>query len=152
MVKRKFSECNASNRYLCDESECNTCYEKSFAHHHPEKSLEWSSRNALKPYQVTKSIRKKLWFDCSICGHEYQMSLNNINKGRGCKYCNGKYLCEKLDCMVCHKKTFAFLSPEKSKFWSEKNEKGPDRVFNNCLLYTSPSPRDQRGSRMPSSA
>ena len=24
--------------------------------------------------------------------------------------------------------------------------------FNACLLYTSPSPRDQRGSRMPSSA
>ena len=24
--------------------------------------------------------------------------------------------------------------------------------FNDCLLYTSPSPRDQRGSRMPSSA
>ena len=26
------------------------------------------------------------------------------------------------------------------------------RVENPCLLYTSPSPRDQRGSRMPSSA
>ena len=26
------------------------------------------------------------------------------------------------------------------------------RTFYNCLLYTSPSPRDQRGSRMPSSA
>ena len=25
-------------------------------------------------------------------------------------------------------------------------------TFANCLLYTSPSPRDQRGSRMPSSA
>ena len=25
-------------------------------------------------------------------------------------------------------------------------------LFSNCLLYTSPSPRDQRGSRMPSSA
>ena len=24
--------------------------------------------------------------------------------------------------------------------------------YSNCLLYTSPSPRDQRGSRMPSSA
>ena len=24
--------------------------------------------------------------------------------------------------------------------------------YNHCLLYTSPSPRDQRGSRMPSSA
>ena len=28
----------------------------------------------------------------------------------------------------------------------------PDADFTNCLLYTSPSPRDQRGSRMPSSA
>ena len=28
----------------------------------------------------------------------------------------------------------------------------PDDIFRNCLLYTSPSPRDQRGSRMPSSA
>ena len=28
----------------------------------------------------------------------------------------------------------------------------PDGKFKPCLLYTSPSPRDQRGSRMPSSA
>ena len=27
-----------------------------------------------------------------------------------------------------------------------------DEMFRLCLLYTSPSPRDQRGSRMPSSA
>ena len=27
-----------------------------------------------------------------------------------------------------------------------------ESLFNDCLLYTSPSPRDQRGSRMPSSA
>ena len=28
----------------------------------------------------------------------------------------------------------------------------PDFTYYACLLYTSPSPRDQRGSRMPSSA
>ena len=27
-----------------------------------------------------------------------------------------------------------------------------DQQYKDCLLYTSPSPRDQRGSRMPSSA
>ena len=31
-------------------------------------------------------------------------------------------------------------------------EKGVSSTFYICLLYTSPSPRDQRGSRMPSSA
>jgi len=33
-----------------------------------------------------------------------------------------------------------------------KVEKKKHDGFNICLLYTSPSPRDQRGSRMPSSA
>ena len=31
-------------------------------------------------------------------------------------------------------------------------DKAPSYKLKNCLLYTSPSPRDQRGSRMPSSA
>ena len=34
-------------------------------------------------------------------------------------------------------------SPEKREF---------DELINNCLLYTSPSPRDRTTSRMPSSA
>ena len=31
-------------------------------------------------------------------------------------------------------------------------DRKPKRGFNGCLLYTSPSPRDKRQSRMPSSA
>ena len=34
----------------------------------------------------------------------------------------------------------------------EDGNKRTGRMISNCLLYTSPSPRDQRGSRMPSSA
>ena len=37
--------------------------------------------------------------------------------------------------------------------WRDLPERfGDFRVIHTCLLYTSPSPRDQRGSRMPSSA
>ena len=45
-----------------------------------------------------------------------------------------------------------------SKQWLDLNELLSQRILNKiplpyfCLLYTSPSPRDQRGSRMPSSA
>ena len=34
------------------------------------------------------------------------------------------------------------------QYWTKVKE----ALLMNCLLYTSPSPRDQRGSRMPSSA
>ena len=34
----------------------------------------------------------------------------------------------------------------------QEKEKGTIQWLSSCLLYTSPSPRDQRGSRMPSSA
>ena len=40
---------------------------------------------------------------------------------------------------------------ESTKVFSKLARKH-DIVFATCLLYTSPSPRDQRGSRMPSSA
>ena len=46
-----------------------------------------------------------------------------------------------------------YLCPGNTRVSGQKN---PDYqsvyVFNNCLLYTSPSPRDKRQSRMPSSA
>ena len=44
---------------------------------------------------------------------------------------------EKAYALICE----AHLTSRNIKHWNE-----------NCLLYTSPSPRDQRGSRMPSSA
>ena len=37
-------------------------------------------------------------------------------------------------------------------FWQFSFFDGPKTGVYTCLLYTSPSPRDQRGSRMPSSA
>ena len=49
------------------------------------------------------------------------------------------------------KKSFRSLA---RKFHPDKNPNDPESElkFKDCLLYTSPSPRDQRGSRMPSSA
>ena len=41
-------------------------------------------------------------------------------------------------------------TPKRVQIYSDAPENV--RVENGCLLYTSPSPRDQRGSRMPSSA
>ena len=41
---------------------------------------------------------------------------------------------------------------EEAKAALDRGETAYTRPQGSCLLYTSPSPRDQRGSRMPSSA
>ena len=46
---------------------------------------------------------------------------------------------------------FTLLDQNKGIAWQD-DLKLPDDARRICLLYTSPSPRDQRGSRMPSSA
>ena len=47
------------------------------------------------------------------------------------------------------RKAYSTFSINKVAAYKEKQRQ---RLLNDCLLYTSPSPRDQRGSRMPSSA
>ena len=42
--------------------------------------------------------------------------------------------------------------PEIERFVKDVEELVNSKEYHICLLYTSPSPRDQRGSRMPSSA
>ena len=118
--------CNSKR--LCENEECQTCFEKSFASH--EKSQYWSETNGdVKPRQVFKGSSNKYWFDCDICGHKFENSLNHITgMNRWCPYCVNQKLCEKEDCKTCFENSFA--SHEKSKYWSEKNgDVKPRQVF-----------------------
>ena len=74
------------------------------------------------------------------------------------KYINIKYLCGSSSIgkkISDYDSTIKKKLPLISKF-NKSMLKEIDVIFtalpNGCLLYTSPSPRDQRGSRMPSSA
>ena len=58
------------------------------------------------------------------------------------------------DLVVAYKPNFAFFEKWGSKGYQWLEEIVDfigDDIIKICLLYTSPSPRDQRGSRMPSS-
>jgi hypothetical protein len=114
------------NQKLCKNNECNICYEKSFASH--EKVKYWSKKNDENPRDVFKSSHKKYLFDCE-CGHEFDASLSDINKGNWCSYCGNppKKLCKNNECNSCYKKSFA--SHEKAKYWSKKNKENPRDVF-----------------------
>jgi len=111
---------------LCNKTDCNQCFEKSFASY--EKSLFWSDKNKLKPRQVFKNGHNKYIFNCD-CGHEFEANLYNIIKGSWCSYCAkpARNLCDKEDCNQCFEKSFA--NHEKAGYWSNKNKLKPREVF-----------------------
>ena len=51
-----------------------------------------------------------------------------------------------------HNQRFESLNPENNQPWATFPDASESDVERSCLLYTSPSPRDMRRSRMPSSA
>lgn len=121
--------CNSKR--LCDKEDCEICFNNSFASH--EKSEFWSDKNIdnngnkISPRQVFKKSNKKYLFNCH-CGHELMITLNSIAcKGSWCVFCSHQKLCDKDDCETCFNNSFA--SNEKSKYWSNKNNIIPRKVF-----------------------
>lgn len=57
----------------------------------PELAKEWhlTMNGELTPDMVTAWSNKKIWWRCKQ-GHEWQASISNRNKGRGCPYCANK--------------------------------------------------------------
>ncbi len=125
------SFCSNPPKQLCNNENCQNCFEKSFASH--EKSKFWSEKNKLKPRNVFNKSNDEFWFKCE-CGHNFQSLLSSISIGSWCPYCcNPPHkLCDDENCKKCFEKSFA--SHEKSKFWSEINDLKPRNVFKNTAI------------------
>lgn len=55
----------------------------------PILAKEWNydKNRDLSPENVTANSHKKVWWKCLECKHEWQASINNRNKKRGCPSC-----------------------------------------------------------------
>ena len=114
-----------TNKRLCDDDDCNYCYEKSFAV--SDKAENWSDKNILSPRNVFRTAHKKYLFFCPDCKHEFLTSPNYIADGNFCAYCTNKRLCCNLDCDICFDKSFA--THEMATNWSDKNIISATDVF-----------------------
>lgn len=117
--------CSKPPKKLCENNKCNFCFNNSFASN--EKSKYWSAKNNINPRNIFKSVDKKFIFNCK-CGHEFTNSLDKISIGKWCPFCSIpiKKLCNKNDCNLCFKNSFA--SNEKSQYWSKLNIIQPRNV------------------------
>jgi hypothetical protein len=106
--------CRAISRHKCENDGCKNCYYKSFVSH--EKSKFWSARNKIEAKNVSLNSKKKFWFTCEECRHDFETVIFSINKGTWCPFCKNKRRCDVLDCAHCFNNSFA--SHEKAAHWN----------------------------------
>lgn len=81
--------CSIPTNALCDDENCQHCYQRSFASH--INAEYWSSKNTLKPRFYTKCSKTKCWFICKYCENEYQASLDSMrNNTTKCNICTNR--------------------------------------------------------------
>jgi very-short-patch-repair endonuclease len=81
--------CIIPSKLLCDDNNCQTCYNRSFASY--EKSKYWSDKNKITPRSVFKNAKSKYLFNCNICNDEFELTLNHIyGRNSWCPKCKNK--------------------------------------------------------------
>lgn len=114
-----------SNQKLCNNDNCDDCFNKSFAS--CKQSKLFSKMNNCLPRELFKISGKKYLFNCDKCKHVYEKSLSKFKMGRDCPYCTHQKLCSDLECDDCFNKSFS--SSDKILQWSDKNTVTPRFLF-----------------------
>lgn len=62
---------------------------KKFLTEYPELLKEWNyDKNVISPTKYVVGSAKKVWWKCSICGHEWETSIRHRTlRGNGCPIC-----------------------------------------------------------------
>jgi very-short-patch-repair endonuclease len=76
-----------SHQKLCDNKDCNMCFNNSFAS--IERSKYLNDKN-INPRMLFKSTNKKFNFDCDICNKTFPSPLSAVTNGIWCSFCVNK--------------------------------------------------------------
>jgi hypothetical protein len=76
------------NKKLCDDEDCDQCFNKSFASHY--RAPFWSSNNPDKPRDLFKGSREVREFKCDKCNKCFSNTLDSINLKNSWCLCNSK--------------------------------------------------------------
>ena len=65
---------------------------KSLKETHPMLAAEWNheKNGNLTPDMVTAGSHKRVWWTCSVCGHEWATKIHDRKDGTGCPKCNAE--------------------------------------------------------------
>lgn len=122
--------CSKPTKKLCDDENCQQCFENSFASH--PKAVDWVDERC-SPRDEFKYSNKLYSFHCSACRHISQYRLNDFASNNiACGFCctPTKRLCMDSNCTHCHSRSFA--SHVMAAKWCPTNKLKPREIFLHC--------------------
>ena len=167
MGRNKTQKRSKNKKTLAHKADKFLCYQKSVqSADHEVDFFEQAYKEAFGKKPVTlredfcgtfavccewvKSNNKRTAVGVDLCGETLQWGRDN-NLSALSKKQQDRVRLIKQDVRKRNQPSVDVLAAQNFSFWIFKTRSEVVKYFN-CLLYTSPSPRDQRGSRMPSSA
>ena len=108
-----------------------------------------SRRAKLSNYGIQLREKQKIKFMYGLLEKQFRLTFQKADKMKGETGTNMLQLLESRLDNVVHRLGFAISRPAARQLPSGRSRNSKSK---SCLLYTSPSPRDMRRSRMPSSA
>ena len=102
----------------------------------PKLAMEWNheKNEPLLPSMVTPGSQKKVWWKCSVCGHEWLASIGSRNQGNGCPECSKAKISDshRKTSLKGGKNSLSVLNPRLALEWNyEKNTLSPLEVTAN---------------------
>ncbi len=87
------SGCPKCNYRKASENRCSQIIQKkgSLADNHPDLLKEWNyekNNGHLSPTDVSSGSQKKVWWRCSVCGHEWRSMICHRVRGSHCPKCS----------------------------------------------------------------
>jgi rubrerythrin len=75
----------------------------------PALAAEWyqTKNGDLTPDDVTPNSGMKVWWQCRVCGHEWEARVNSRHQGRGCPVCAKQQLATPENCLAVANPTLA---------------------------------------------
>jgi very-short-patch-repair endonuclease len=95
-----------SGKKLCENADCELCFNKSFASHPKHIHLIDKSLN---PRMLFKRTDKKYDFLCPDCNHQFTKVISVVcdtQLNSFCPYCSNRKLCQDEDCAHCLQNSF----------------------------------------------
>ena len=114
----------------CNEEDCEHCFQRSFASYDDVTENDKRKVDCLvnpeDAKRVLNSSTEKVNFQCDVCHHTFESTLNSVVRGSWCYMCSISWKhCDKPNCEYCFQRSFAS--------YDGVTENGKRKV--DCLVY-----------------